>query len=244
MVVFGLMGLAITAASVQVYEYLPWVTLVIGRYLTRPAWVDPQLPHVEVVTPERPETLPFGSAAWLAASAMVKSLGAHGHLGRAAGFGPDVVHSDLGACRVPGARGADAPETSTNVQFDDRTATILLRSGISPLLDRPQDGVAAFPMLTTHYRPAGPSLTRDESMAHQAHTGAALRLLLQLEGEARERGGSEETAQWLREQFVRWYDTDENAVDVAFEEGSFKIELHPAWTLDGKPVDAELHLSV
>ena len=30
MVVFGLMGLAITGLSVQVYEYLPWVTLVIG----------------------------------------------------------------------------------------------------------------------------------------------------------------------------------------------------------------------
>jgi cytochrome c biogenesis protein CcdA len=30
MVVFGIMGFAITAASDQVYEYLPWVTLVIG----------------------------------------------------------------------------------------------------------------------------------------------------------------------------------------------------------------------
>lgn len=30
MVVFGIMGLAISALSVQVYEYLPWVTIVIG----------------------------------------------------------------------------------------------------------------------------------------------------------------------------------------------------------------------
>jgi cytochrome c biogenesis protein CcdA len=30
MLVFGVMGLAITVLSVQVYEYLPWVTLVIG----------------------------------------------------------------------------------------------------------------------------------------------------------------------------------------------------------------------
>lgn len=231
-----------------------WITLTIGRFLTRPAWVDPTLPFVETPIPERPETLPYAHAVWLAAAGVIRSLGAFGHAGRAAGFALDAVHADLGACRVPGLLGRDAPETSTDVRFDEEAATMLLRGGFTPLLDRPQDGVAAFAMLATLHRPNGPALNRNGSLAHQVHAGAAARLLMRLEGEAIERGPTQETAAWIEETFMNWYgaavvsdsrqEGDSPPVDVRLETGALRIHLAPGLRLDGQPIETDLQLTL
>ena len=232
------------AAQLRAAPESRWIALTLGRWLTRSAHVDTTVPFVEKQIPERPETLPYSSASWLAATGLCRSLLTEGHAGKASGFGVNTIHRDLGMCRVPGLLGKDTPETSTDVRFDDEAATLLLRGGFTPVLDRPQDGVAAFAVLSGLHRAAGPSLSRADSFAHQAFTGAATRFLLQLEGEARERGVSEETAAWLAGQLGEWCGGGEDCATVKVVGNGLAVSLRPGLELDGHAVEAELGLDL
>ena len=224
-----------------------WLTLTLGQWLSRSPHVEPTLPFFEAPTPERPETQPWASATWLAGAGVIRSLLGSGHAGGASGFAPAAVHKDLGVCRVPGLLGKDAPLTSTDVRFDDETATMLLRGGFTPILDRPQDGVAAFAFLSTFYRApeVGLGLHRSASFAHQALTGAAARELARWEPKVQELGLDGDAADWLKGKLGDWHESiglSRSDIDVAATADGLDVAIEPELVLDGHK--AEIRMAV
>ncbi|MEM8712743.1 MAG: type VI secretion system contractile sheath large subunit [Planctomycetota bacterium] len=229
-----------------------WLTLVFNRWLTRDRHGATSTGGEEKQTPRKPETMPFGQSAWLAAERIVASYGALGHAGAAPGFFEGALLQGLGRAKAPGAS-KDDPLVSSEVSLEDACATAMLRSGFSPLMERPEESVGAFASLANFHRPGGPSLSTSCTASHQlfaASATAMVRAALKAHGRADEAELKAACLGWIdalgsgQEAGDPSSDPDMDPVDCTLEGDLMNVRFQPALTLEGHSPRLEFSIPV
>lgn len=234
--------------SLRCDEDARWLSLVFNQWVTRDRHAETSTGGAERQTPRKPETMPFGRSAWLAAERIVASYGALGHAGAASGFFEQALLSGLGKAKAPGSSKED-PLVSSEVSLEDACATAMLRSGFSPLIERPEEGIGAFASLANFHRPNGPSLSTGCTASHQlfaASATAVVRTALRSSEPPSEAELKAACAGWVEALGADEAPTepDSDPVDCTLEGNLVHVRFRPALTLEGHSPQLEFSVPV
>lgn len=151
-----------------------WTALTVNRWLQRPAYTSEKGGHAESIDPARSESYLWGRGGWIAAAAIARSIGQHGHAldasgARAGGFAGMPTRPYLKAANqtVP---------LCTEVELSDELTQELSRGAFIPISGRTGGDTLMIPILVNTFRAAPGKLTVSGTMGYQMMAGRLAQL--------------------------------------------------------------------
>ena len=142
-----------------------WFGVTFNRFLLRPPYGAATDRHEESVSPARPESSLWGRGIWLAAIDLIRSFERHGHPLALGGISGDRFHPELPRWSWT-APGRAEVISSLEAAIDMAEVELLVRAGLSPLMEPMGAGSVVLPMLVNAHREDPTRLPVDGTLAH------------------------------------------------------------------------------